>query len=269
MEKTITQANSIFERMKQTSDATLDSRLMVEVSQVLADKSASMLLGDSSTGLNIDQFVIKCINFMKGDDNAQDEEGAPSATQRRRRQSRRDDDDDDEAERNLDWAALGTKACFPSNLRPPVPAFLLGPLSVQKKVRTQTQRRARQNRDTGKEVRPEAITKDDLGQTESNTLTVVCSKIRHLLERHCSRAEAAAEEAGELSDELMATYRVGETGGPHLFDFVVNPHSFSQTVENLFYVSFLIKEGNVGIQMDSDGLPTLCKLLTLPPLIQS
>jgi hypothetical protein len=30
-------------------------------------------------------------------------------------------------------------------------------------------------------------------------------------------------------------------------------------VENIFYISFLIKEGNVGIDMDDDGLPTLGK----------
>jgi len=30
-------------------------------------------------------------------------------------------------------------------------------------------------------------------------------------------------------------------------------------VENLFRISFLIKEGKFGVQNDDDGLPTLCK----------
>ena len=235
---------------------------MVNVSDVLSKKSAQMVLGDSSTGLDVDEFVSKCISFMKREPADADGDADFSATQRRRRQSRRDQDDDQEEALSLDWAALGCKACFPSNLRPPVPTFLLGPLSVQKKARLQTQRRARQGKDTAsKEVRPEALTRNDFGQTESNTLTVICSKIRQTLQRHCDRAEEAAEAAGELTDDILKNYRVAETGGPHLFDFVVNPHSFAQTVENIFYVSFLIKEGNVGVAMDSDGLPTLSKSL--------
>lgn len=34
--------------------------------------------------------------------------------------------------------------------------------------------------------------------------------------------------------------------------FIVNPDSFSQTVENLFYFAFLIKEGKAAIEMDED-----------------
>lgn len=40
------------------------------------------------------------------------------------------------------------------------------------------------------------------------------------------------------------------------FVFVTNPESFSQTVENIFYVSFLVRNGVVGIDME-DGQPIL------------
>ena len=46
-----------------------------------------------------------------------------------------------------------------------------------------------------------------------------------------------------------------------LFHFTVNPKSFGQTVENLFYTSFLMKDRLVGIEFDNDGIPSLRKLL--------
>jgi hypothetical protein len=42
---------------------------------------------------------------------------------------------------------------------------------------------------------------------------------------------------------------------------MVNPKLFGQIVENLFYVSFLMKDGLVGIEFDSDGIPSLRKLV--------
>jgi hypothetical protein len=37
-------------------------------------------------------------------------------------------------------------------------------------------------------------------------------------------------------------------------ELVINPDDYGQTVENIFYASFLIKEGSAGIQVDDDGL---------------
>ena len=51
-------------------------------------------------------------------------------------------------------------------------------------------------------------------------------------------------------------------GGVQLYPFIINPKSFGQTVENLFYVSFLIRDGSAGVQMDDNGLPTLREYLS-------
>lgn len=235
---------------------------MVNVSDLAYKKSAQLVLGDTSTGLDVDEFVSKCISFMRKDGPDTNSTRVPTSTQPRRRRHRDEDEDDDDNDGEvLDWARLGARACFPNNLRPPVPAFLLGPLSVQKRARTQTQRKARQQKDTTREVRPEALTKDDLEQNETNTLTVICSKIREKLVTHLRNAEASLQAMGDLDqDELraqMKQYRITPDGGANLFDFVVNPHSFGQTVENIFYVSFLIKEGVIGLSVDPDGMPTL------------
>ncbi len=48
-----------------------------------------------------------------------------------------------------------------------------------------------------------------------------------------------------------------DTGGIDLLKFVINPKSFGQTVENMFYISFLIRDGAVQIEFDDSGLPSL------------
>ncbi|XP_008841366.1 EP300-interacting inhibitor of differentiation 3 [Nannospalax galili] len=41
------------------------------------------------------------------------------------------------------------------------------------------------------------------------------------------------------------------------FEFVIDPNSFSRTVENIFYVSFIIRDGFARIRLDQDKLPIL------------
>ena len=263
--------------MKQTSDATIDSRLLVTAADLSYKKTNEMALGDSSTGVDVDEFVSKCVSFMRraadpaGGPNARDGRvqpgsAAPSGTQSQRRRRRGGDEEDEEDDNQLDWAHLGRKACFLYNSRPCLSGFLLGPLTVQKRVRQQTQRRAREARaNPANAVRPQELREEDLETQETANLTVVCSEIRKLLGRIQDKGEKAVEVACSMNEEmtdeeaqdLMRDHGLADDGQVPLFDFCVNPQSFGQTVENMFYVSFLIKEGTVGLSFDSRGLPTL------------
>jgi hypothetical protein len=50
-----------------------------------------------------------------------------------------------------------------------------------------------------------------------------------------------------------------EQNGPvNLFRFVINPNDFAQSVENLFYLSFLIRDGECALEMEEDGEPVIC-----------
>ena len=241
---------------------------MVNISDLANKKAGQNSNGDRTTGIDVDDFLSKCIAFMRNGGPAED-----AATQPRRRgqpQNRDDSDDEDpdaEGMVAMDWELLGRHACYPSNSRPPVPSFLLGPLSVQKKQRTQTQRRVRQGREAGgREARPEALTREDIDQSNQNGLTEICRRIQTHLRKRFKESEVRLGQAGITSGEqletergkkIMRDLRTTITGGPNLFDYVINPHSFGQTVENLFYVSFLIKEGSCGVEPDQDGMPSL------------
>lgn len=270
---TILKADACYRNVKQTADAIIDSRILVNAADLGYKKTAQLALGDTSTGIDVDEFVAKCISFMRRGGPATERLSGTTPQRRRRTQQNRpvdsDDEDADNDTDNLNWEILGRRACIPYNARPSVSSFLLGPLSTQKKIRAQTQRRAPQGRVNPEDaVRPDQLREEDLDKQDEQNLTVLCTRIRHILketqEKRTADFEAAAEDLPESEDEdeavanLMKEHGIADNGGIPLFEFCVNPKSFGQTVENLFYVSFLIRDGSVGLSVDGRGLPTLC-----------
>lgn len=94
------------------------------------------------------------------------------------------------------------------------------------------------------------------------------TRIKDLKETVCSElAEAEKQEnqteqmVGHVFKALVKGYRDGGREPLCFFKFVLDPHSFGASVENLFHVSFLVKEGKAKIDVDGEGgLPTICPL---------
>lgn len=255
---TLLKANELSNQVKQTSDATIDSRLLVTAADYSLKKTNALLSGDSAQGIDIDDFLMKVKQYMRlgapGDD-------APGNTQRRRRPGQEDEEEDDGETWN--WEYFGRHACLKHISRPSVPGFLLGPLSVEKRARNPIVRQQRLKASAIKEVRPEVLQAGDIEKNENANLTTLCTKILGRLSKVRRDAVEAVEDKTQENmtqkeaDNLMDQYGVSSSGGIAFFKFVINPLSFGQTIENMFYVSFLIRDGKVGISVDNRGLPYL------------
>lgn len=267
----VQKADQYIKNVKQTSTAAIDSRLLVNLGDLSYKKINSLSSADSIKAIDVDDFLTKCISYMRSGPGADATQA--SSTQRRRRRQANDDEDEDNQDEvlGLDWAYLGRTICFPASRRPCLSSFLLGPLSLQKKVRAQTQRRApqRANADPSQLRRPVQLDEEALDKQEQASLTELCGAIAKRLDDAQRKGKDAVEaeqvqwedDGYQPTDEdeqaLLRKHHIRSNLGVPLFDFCVNPKSFGQTVENFFYVSFLIKEGKVGLQYDDDSMPTL------------
>ncbi|XP_064446769.1 EP300-interacting inhibitor of differentiation 3 [Mirounga angustirostris] len=73
-----------------------------------------------------------------------------------------------------------------------------------------------------------------------------------------SNNQEATEKEVERILGLLQTYFLKYPDTPvSYFEFVIDPNSFSRTVENIFYVSFIIRDGFARIRLDQDRLPIL------------
>ncbi|KAI1779096.1 hypothetical protein F4818DRAFT_239299 [Hypoxylon cercidicola] len=267
----VKRANFLSSGVKQPTEAAIDSKVLVTTADLSYRKTIRLTSGNIAQGIDVDEFVSKCITYMRlGAGITQDDAPELTATQQHRRRPDRgalgDDEDDDEIGDEGDmfnWEHLGRFACLPNIRRPATPGFLLGPLSAEVKKRKIVKRSAPFRPNNLQETRPEVLDAAAVQRTEKNDLTAICSKILQRLSQVQDEAQDAVEEAinrgasEEQASRLMVRYGLRDTGGIDLLKFVVNPHSFGQTVENMFYVSFLIRDGRIKIDFDENQLPTL------------
>ncbi|KAG0049098.1 nuclear protein [Gryganskiella cystojenkinii] len=127
-------------------------------------------------------------------------------------------------DRGLDWAKMGRMAAKWTR-KAPTMDFMLGPMAIEHKTR-QMKQRTRVVRDPKDMKKPQELREEDIARQENETTKNVM-QISAILE--------------ELEEKV------------NFFELVVNPESFAQTVENIFYLSFLVRDGKVSIsEVDMD-----------------
>jgi len=129
----------------------------------------------------------------------------------------------------VDWHGLGE--CTSVFFSIPIPInFMLGPISVEKKIRVAAQR----------------VRKNIYAAEKPATINHKDSEKKKKTEHERFQ--------NFMCNQLKEKKKVG------MFDFLFNPDSFTQTVENIFEFSFLVKDGWSSISVDHgnmDAQPTL------------
>ncbi|KAJ8325293.1 hypothetical protein QVD99_006048 [Batrachochytrium dendrobatidis] len=124
---------------------------------------------------------------------------------------------------NLKWDALAETIARIST-RVCIPGFMYGAIAVEPKQREFKRRTAKLVKDGSKLRQPEQLAEEDIVQQENET-----------------------------SSNVQLIYRCLEQVQPvNFFKFFINPDSFSQSVENLFYLSFLVHDGLARLE-DKNG----------------
>lgn len=136
----------------------------------------------------------------------------------------------------LDWQKMGN--LFWLKGRAPVPlTFLYGPLATQRR-----------------RIMSRTRVLDDTSSSNKTTARNVSAEELHD-DPERSTAHMVKLVYGVLND-------ASDGDRVNLYRFFINPYSFAQSVENLFYTSFLVRDGKVRLALEKDGTPYLEIALT-------
>ncbi|XP_078668344.1 EP300-interacting inhibitor of differentiation 3-like isoform X2 [Branchiostoma floridae x Branchiostoma belcheri] len=222
----LNKANGLFKNVKMTREAALDSQFLV-LASTLGSQKANQLHTDFVT-FEPHVFADKLLSFMTG---------------RRAIPEDPEEDEDEEEERRsvvrvptAGWEKLGEEARRHFN-RAPAFHFLYGSFNREAKARESRKlNRKDANKSVGPKIVPKQVTSSDENTKEQTTAEV------------------------EFIHKALRTLTIDESGNVDpmdYFEFVMDPDSFGRTVENIFHLSFLVRDGHVRIYLNDDQLPMI------------
>lgn len=84
--------------------------------------------------------------------------------------------------------------------------------------------------------------------------------LRQLKEETADDA-SVSKELDNVKKHLRQFYKEEQSNEVDYYKFVINPYSFGETIENMFYISFLVKDGTQRLRIDpQSGYPKIVRI---------
>jgi Uncharacterized conserved protein len=213
-----------------------DSEAFKETSDFAAMNVRNMKLDDAGVSIGVKEFVGNLKKFMTDTAFVKEDEDRSEVPE--------DYEDEEELNNGLstkedrfnqfNWLKLGV-LYLQTSKKVILTDFLNGPLSTERK-----------------KIAPRTRNVDDTQSTYSTTAQrVQASEIDHDVEQNTATMVKSVYQTFIKRDESKPV---------NFFEFFINPDSFSQSVENLFYTSFLIKDARLKLFLDKDGIPNVFRV---------
>ncbi|CAH6718970.1 putative non-structural maintenance of chromosomes element 4 [[Candida] jaroonii] len=215
----------LYDNYHKTSSMTVhfsDAQALNDTSNYAAVNAKNLKLGDMGTSLTTKEFTHRLSEFLFDSSlgNGASLDNEPDLTT-------------EERFNQFDWLKLGL--LFYNTSSKPIPMeFLNGPLETEKKVRNR-RKAVDDTRGIKNTTTAEQLDVDDLEYDEQNTAHLVREIYRTVDQKQ--------------SDD----------GAVNFFKFFIDPNSFSQSVENLFLTSFLIRDARLKLTV-IDDVPMVSKV---------
>ncbi|XP_029466421.1 non-structural maintenance of chromosomes element 4 homolog A isoform X2 [Rhinatrema bivittatum] len=214
------EANKLFVGVSRAREAALDAQFLVLASN-LGKEKANQLHSDmivfDPTAFAEDLLTFMGLNRLEGEGSDSEEDGMADGFLPRDA-----------------WQRVGTEA-EKYFRRAPTFHYMLGSFKTDPPVPKPRLERQRQN--------PKA--------EERRAMPAQLKKMEE------SHQEATEKEVERILGLLQEYFRADPNTPISFFDFVIEPRSFARTVENIFHVSFIVRDGFARIKLDEDRLPVI------------
>lgn len=201
-----------------------DAEAFMDTSKFAATNAKNLKFDDMGISLNQKDFITRLKGYLNADENNLDEVEYAD-----------DDvngvDTKEDTFNSYNWLKLGALFYSVSN-KAVVSDSLYGPMETERRRQTGRVRNVDDTQNGSLTTAQLVHASDISGNEEQNTAHMVKNVYKTFMQKR-------------------------EDSGVNFFKFFINPQSFAQSIENLFFTSFLIKDGRLKLFLNDEGVPII------------